>query len=400
MNTSLRYVWLLAAPILLIACDGKRVQDVPVEVIKKSAWQDVLEADGVLRSQKITPLNVPGSGFEARRVVKIADDGAAVKKDDVLAEFSAETVQRDLSQQQIELLRNALVSAGQQTQDKVGAAQLQTEIAQTAADLQLSEHYMGIKADWIAQNELLDKLQDVGFMRTKRGTLDWRLGQQDKRAAAQANVTNAMRASIAETVTQKQASLRDLQLLAPYDGIFLLEENWDGSKFKVGGGVYAGNDFATISSTGDLVAKFSIPQSRTEGLAVGQRAILQFTGGRVALETAVSRVGSSASVKSRGSPVKFVEFDIAISAQQSAERALSPGESVSVHVFVHDRLDVLSVPNIALVNSPQGMKIQLANGEMRIVKLGERGNVRSEILQGLLPGDQIVLTPSIAEPSS
>ena len=148
----------------------------------------------------------------------------------------------------------------------INAAQLGTEIAQTNGELELSERYANAANAGISKNELLDKLVDLGYLQDKRGTLNWREAQLDKKAAVELSVTDAQRATISASVNSRRASLAEMELRAPHDGVLRLNSNWDGSKAQVGASVWAGDDFAALPDLSALVARFSLPQVQAEGL--------------------------------------------------------------------------------------------------------------------------------------
>ncbi|HWS26534.1 MAG TPA: hypothetical protein VN259_08185, partial [Xanthomonadales bacterium] len=64
--------------------------------------------------------------------------------------------------------------------------------------------------------------------------------------------------------------------------------------------------------------------------------------------------------------------------------------------------DGLSVANVAIVSQGAQTMVELwRNGvrERQAIRLGERGLARSQVLEGLSPGDAVVLTPDSGEKS-
>ena len=164
-------------------------------VVEAKPWREIVRARGEVVSAKITPLNVPGQGFEQRQVLQLLSDGARVKKGELVATFEARSTAKELSVAELELMRNALIRAGVSEAGVVNAAQLGTEIAQTTGELELSERYANAANAGISKNELLDKLVDLGYLHEKRGTLNWRESQLEKKAAVELSVTDAQRAT-------------------------------------------------------------------------------------------------------------------------------------------------------------------------------------------------------------
>jgi HlyD family secretion protein len=444
----LRFSSVMLIVALLSACGSDdEIAAPPTETLKAQAFVDVLYAQGELKSAETTPLNVPGANFEQRQLVFMVTDGTRVEKDQLIARFQADASQKDLSQQELELARNTLRLASERAQANTNAAQIQTERSDILGQLGLSERYAELdpNSTWVSKNELLDKLQDLGLLQNKRGTADWRIDHQKKRAEAGSEVTLAQRESVQALVNRNRQSLQDLELRAPHAGVFRLNTNWDGSKIAVGASAWAGDDFASLPDLNKLVARFSVPQNESSGLQVGQRVEIRLAGTGALIKGQVSRVGASASVRSRESPVKYLEFDASFDLAATQQWQLAPGMAISGTVYRVEATDVLSVPNTALklaplaieaaanvANAPrtivmgaggkpdraaiQAMRaaraqagtepakpevaierdavVWMADGSERKIKVGAQGNARSIVLSGLQNGDAIrILRP-------
>jgi HlyD family secretion protein len=338
------------------ACSAEIDTSAPIiEVMQRADFTDRLSAQGELKSAQTTPLNVPGSGFEQRRLEFLVEDGARVKKGDLLARFNVDSARKDLSQQELELLRYAFKIAGEKAQSDTAAAQILTEQAAILGDLELSQRYADLdeSASWVSKNELLDKLQDLDLLENKQSTAGWRLQHQKRREAAGAEVTLAQKNSVQANVDRYRESLAALELYAPHDGVFRLNTNWDGSKLQVGGSTWAGDDFANLPDLSSLVARFSLPQAAATGLQIGQRVDIRLSGTGQTIQGKISRVGASASVKSRESPVKFLEFDASFDSAEIARLQLTPGMAVSGEVFRIEAKQAITVSNTALELAPK-----------------------------------------------
>lgn len=379
----------------LAACgsDGGASLDAPHEVLAERPWRETLEAGGELRAAESTPLVVPGSNWEPRTLVEVAPEGALVRKGELVARFDAGKARIELEQAELDLLRNALALAGQQVTTSVSRAQIDTELAQVDAALALSQRYAEADALAFARHQILDALQDVGFLTDKRGYLDWRLGQTDVRGAADRAVIDTQRETYARQADRRRQSLAALEIRAPHDGVLVLDTRWDGTRPQVGGNLWAGDDFASLPDLDDLVARFHVPQAQASLLAVDQPARIRLAGTGVEFDARVTRVGSSASVRSRESPVKYVELEAAIPAAAVTAHALRPGQAVRASIVLVERDRALTVPNIALEPLGERWRVALADGTHAEVELGARGPARSEIAKGLAPGARVLLSP-------
>lgn len=397
-------VWCLAlsACFGLVACSNDPSANAPLETLTEGAWQETLTATGELRAQKNTPLLVPGTQFEGRQLLELADDGSYVEKDQIVARFDAPQARVDLSQNELELLRNELNRAAQADTGSLAAQRLSTDLAQVDTDLTLSQRYADADFSVFARNEILDALQDTGFLNEKKGYLGWRRGQTDERTAVDLAVIDSARATVAVTVDQKRASLNALEVRAPHAGVFLLKAGWDGVKAQKGANLWPGDDFAEIPDMTGLLARFSLPQSQTQLLKEGQAVRIRLAGNGVEFDAKVSNVSSSASVKNRNSPIKYSNFDVAIPDTEMQKLALRPGMAVQGKVTLVSADNALTVPNVAVVQDGAQYFVWRQNGrsaERVAVMLGDRGPIRSRVIDGVAAGDRIQLTPSDADSS-
>ncbi len=382
---------------LLSACSGTDSGDAaPVETFAARPWREVLVADGDVRAAANTPLTVPGSGWENRALVDMVADGSVVAKGQVIATFDAPKARMELSQAETELLRKSLGEAGIVAASAVSRAELATDSAKVDSDLSLSNRYAKVDLSYFARNDILDALQDAAFLGSKKTYLGWKSGQVDARAGADRAVVGSQRETVALTAAQKRKSLAALELTAPHDGVFLLSAKWDGTKPQVGSALWAGQEFGSLPDLEQLVAHFSVPEGSAFGLAVGLPVRVRLAGTGVELDLKVTKVGSSATTKSRDSPVKYSDFDAAIAADEAKRLGLRPGQAVSGKVILVERPQASTVPNLALRQDGDAWSVQVLDGGRpvrRPVVLGARGAVRSEISSGLAPGARVLLLP-------
>jgi multidrug efflux pump subunit AcrA (membrane-fusion protein) len=323
-------------------------------------------------------------------------NGSLVEKGQVIATFDAAESRVQLSQSEVDLLRKELSEAAVVAQSNLGRAELGSESSKVDTDLNLSKRYANADLKIFAQNSILDKLVDIGFLTDKQGYLSWKKGQLGLRQDAEQAVIGSQKESINLKINQKRKSLSSLQLLAPHQGVFILKARWDGTLPQVGGKLWAGDEFGALPDLEKQVARFSIAEGAAFGLKEGQDVKVRLSGTGTELNLKVSKVGKTASTKSRESPVKYSDFEVVIDDAMVKLHALKPGQAVSAKVNLLDFPNVISVPNIALVQEGAEYSVLVMKGsqsEKRKIELGMRGPVRTEVKSGLKIGDEVVLTP-------
>lgn len=384
-----------------IACTSKTDQtQVATEIFSPRNWQENIIVDGEIIAANKTPLTVPGQGWDSRTLITMLPEGSLVKKDQVIARFDAPKSRMELSQAELELLRKELAAEAIQASDTSSRSTLLADSAKVQTDLLLSERYANADLAIFSRNKILDELQDSGFLKNKRGYLTWKTGQVQARSAAEQAVLSSQKESVSLNASQHKKNLDALELLAPHDGVFLLQANWDGAKPQVGSTFRPREEFGSLPDLNQLVANFNIEEGRTFGLKVGLPVKVRLAGSGQEIELSITKVGSSASVTSRESPVKFITFEAAFKKEQAQTLALKPGQALLGTVSLINQTKAMTVPNIALVQDGANFATYVKEGDQlkrQTVILGQRGPVRSEIKSGISQGNQIVLLPEVKD---
>ena len=390
------------AALALAGCGDDAAVRAPTETLAARPWIETLEVDGDIKAAASTPLTVPGSGWDNRALLAMVEDGRAVKKGDVIARFDAPQARMELSQAEMELLRKELGVRTLVDKAAMSRAELSADSAKVSGDLDLSERYADIKveAGVLTRNQILDALQDTGFLKNKRSYLGWKTGQLDVRTAAERAVMVSQKDSVSLSAGQRRKSLATLELVAPHDGVFLLAAKWDGSKPQLGASLWAGQEFGKLPDAKQLIATFSVAEGAAFGLKPGLPVRARLAGTGTEFDLTVTKVGSNASAKSRESPVKYSELEAAIDPAVAARLGLTPGQAVHATVRLVDQPAALTLPNLALVQDGAAFSVFVgdkAPGIKQIVELGQRGPVRSEIKSGLSAGSQVLLIPAVTD---
>ena len=390
---------ILISSLVLAACSAEQAtKQTPTETLAPRVWLETLNVDGEIKTAANTPLSVPGTGWENRTLIDMVPDSSFVKKGDVIARFDAPRARMELSQAETELLRKELGEAGILSNAAISRSELSADSAKVQSDLGLSERYANADLAVFARNKILDTLQDIGFLTTKHGYLNWKTGQVDARSAAESAVIISQKDSVSLTANQKRQSLAALELIAPHDGVFLLREKWDGSKPQIGANMWSGEKFGSLPDLEQLEAHFSVAEGQTFGLKVDLPLRVRLAGTGTEIDLKVSKVGSSASSKSRDSPVKYSDFIASIDHATATRFGLKPGQALRGTVRLVDQQSALTIPNVALVQEGAAYTAFTHDGGKEIkhkVELGLRGPVRSEIKSGLTAGARVLLIPSL-----
>ena len=399
----MRWVGTSIALMALCACSESVDRTPPLETVVAAPLALQVRTQGELRAAKSTPLTVPGSQWARRQLLWMLPEGSRVKQGEVIARFGAPQAQLDLKDARANLLRNALARQGKQAELQTGSARIDADLAQVDTDLGIASRYADADLDFFARNELLDAVQDQAFLGAKKGYLGWKRDQTGERGAAELAVLDSQRAGQQQTAKTREEDLAALELTAPHDGVFMLSTDWSGDKPRIGAAVWAGNDFGTLPDASALEVQFALTQIDAAGVKVGAQVELYPLGRPDQVFTSeVSWVAAAAQAISRKNPIKYLRMRSQVDAARAAELGLVPGQSLVARVYALRAEEGISIPNIALISDGGDSVVEVwQQGERvrRPVQLGERGVARTQVLEGLNPGDVVVLTRA-SEPAA
>lgn len=390
--------------LLLAACSDAPVEAPPVEIVAPRPLELRIDTLGELRSAKATPLTVPGSNWATRQLVWMRPEGSTLKAGEVVARFSADRSLIDLSEARVQLLRNALARAAKQAELGGSEARIGAEIAQVDTDLSIATRYASAELLMIARNELLDAIQDREFLDEKQDFLGWKRAQTGERGGAELAVLDSQKQTHALNARVREEDLKALELVAPHDGLLMLTADWSGEKPRVGVTMWASQELGSLPDPASLEVQFSLTQLDAAGVKVGAEVeLLPLGRSAPVVATKLSWVATAAQPISRNNPIKHVRMKASVDSAQVARLGLVPGQTLAVNVYPLRLAEGLSVPNVAIVSADGGAHVELwtdGHRERRTVRLGERGLARTQVLDGLMPGDAVVLTPERAEAES
>ena len=390
---------LLAA--CLAACGGSAEQPV-TEVVAPAPITLAVRGAGELVPAKATPLRVPGSNWDSRTLEWMLPEGSFVEKGEVIARFSSVEGEQDLAQALVDLQRNRLAREAKESELRAGQGRVAVDLSQVGVQLRIAERYASADLSTLARNEVLDAVQDAEFLHEKRDTLEWKRDRADERGGTELAVLDAQRATYSINADNRKADLDALELRAPNDGVVMLAANWSGAKPIVGTSMRAGTEYGSLPDPSAMEVEIALPQIEAQGVQVGDAVVLHPVGRpQQAIHGKLSWVASAATVRSNQSPVKYLSMKAPVPAEAVRRFGLVPGQQVEARVLMFQSPQAISVANVALRSENGHSFVQVREGGRfveREVTLGARGTARSQVLEGLAAGDEVLLVPAAAEP--
>jgi len=368
---------------------------VPTFQVKRGEFLDALEFRGQLKAMKSVTISAPSNAGDLQ-ILKIATDGAQVKKGDAVVEFDPSKTTQDLAQDQ-----SVLKSADAEIEQARAQARLNEEVDTTAvmkekynvevAKLDASKSEVVSRIEGAEANLKVADAQQALHEAEEKLKSDTAVDEatiEDKKHASRKAEFDAQRA---------ETALAAMTLKAPADGTISLLSIWHNggeSPLKAGERAWPGSPLAELPDAASLRIAARVDETERGRLAIAQPVTLQldaiadrqFTG-------RIERIGTIASSDfSAGWPVPR-NFDLEIGIDQADPR-LKPGMTVQITVIVDRVPDAITIPAQASFLKSGETVAYVWNGsafQERAIQIERRSRDRILVSSGLKQGDLVAL---------
>jgi HlyD family secretion protein len=384
------------AVIILITVGVSKLKPAAPSVDRAAVWVDTVKRGPMLRqvrgSGTLVPENIQWIPATTQgRVERIVlRPGAIVTPDSVILELSNPNLQQAVMDARLAAqsakasyenrkaeLENALLA---QESDVAGI-----ETAYNNAALQLEAN------ESLAKDNLISNIQ-LKQSRSAAEDLKNRLANAKKRLVNQRAGIQSQLAPQAAEVNQRDAAyqlrvreLEDLKVKARMNGV--LQQ----VPVEVGAQVGPGTNLARVADPTNLKAELRIAETQTKDIRVGQVAEVDTRNGKV--KGRVARIDP----RSEGGTV-----GVDVILEGALPAGARPDLSIDGEIELERLSDVvfMGAPAFGQENSTVSLFKLTADGseaERITVKLGRRSVNQVEILEGLKPGDQVILSDTSAQ---
>ena len=384
------YTGVALLAIVLITVGVSRLKPAAPTVERATVWVDTVKrgpmvrqvrGSGTLVPEEIRWIPATTQGRVERIVLR---PGAQVKTGTVILELSNPELQQDVMEAQ--LAYQSAQAAFQNRKAELESQLLSQQAAVATIESNFSNAVLELEAnEQLAKDGLISSIA-LKQSRAAAEELKNRLGIEEKRLEMTTLGIKSQLAPQEAEVNQRQAAyalrvrqLDDLKVKASMDGVLQIVP------VEVGQQVGPGTNLARVANPLNLKAELRIAETQTKDLAIGLPAEVDTRNGVV--KGRVSRIDPAATNGTVGVDVTL-------------EGALPPGARPDLSVDGTIRLDLLENviyvgrPAFGQENSTVGLFRVGADGEAtRInVKLGRSSVSTIEVIEGLQPGDQVILS--------
>ncbi len=392
---------------------------------------------GQVSAKSQVALNFGSSGVVQEVYVKVGD---AVKQGQVLAELDASDLQFTLASAQLaynqQVVRYEQTKTGA-TADELAVAHLQVEVAQanyeaavkkanltdeqrvvarvsldkaalslqkaqsdydkatanrqtdlTAQAVALQQAKLDYAAAQANYNLQLANLNDTSVRSAAASLLSAKanlLKLQNSPTAQELQIAEAQLEQAQLTLQQAQYKLRDMQLIAPIDGI-VTQVNVD--RFSVVGATIQAMQIADLNQ---LRITVNLSEVDIAKVKVGQAVNISFD----AIAELPQLTGTVEQIALVGTTTQgVVNYPVVVALPAMEANLVKTGMTANVAIVVDKRENVLLVPNRAVKtqNRQKVVQLQTATGTAQtVIQLGLQNDSQSEVLSGLKEGDKVII---------
>src|SRR3954471_18939904 len=356
---------------------------VTISTVAKGRFDDFLP----LRARVTPLLTVYLDAVEGGRVEKLyVEDGAMVRKGQLLAELSNSDLQLNVLARQADVsreinsMRNMELNLAQtRTNDSRGVieAQLAAEKARRQFEMQkplADKGFIPAKTFHDSQDEYLANARRAQVLSRAQVT-------DERLQSSQLAQLRASNASLSQSLGIARASLDALNLKAPVDG------QLTAFSIQVGQSLQRGERLGQIDSAGHNKLVASVDEFYLGRVQVGQLASVD-VGGK-SYKARVAKIYPQ---------VRNGTFDVDLWFLGPEPSDIQRGQTLQVKLTLGDPTPAVLIPNGGFYNDTGGAFVFVVSPDggsavKRNVRLGRRNADYVEVLDGLQPGEKVITSP-------
>lgn len=363
-------------------------------VVKKEKFVRRVTAEGNLRAVKATKISTPRNAgtFGPMKIAWLAPDGVFVKKGEVVAKFDPSDPEKQLRDGQSDLASADAKLASERIKAKTSVAGRETDADTAADELEQQKRFAQKDPEIFSRNQIIESEIDQDLAAAKQDHATQAKQIEGRRSTSNAAVIDVERKKAQLAIDHATKTLSSMEVVAPNDGVLVLQRNWNGALPKLGDQLFPGQGLAEIPILDAMEAEVYVLEVDGAGLVDKQPAdvVVEARPDRT-FHGKIRVVDKLAQPRDQGSPVNY--FGVTIALDTTDKAIMKPGQRVRA-TLVLDQEDAIVVPRQAVFEK-DGKPIvyeQTATGfTATSVELGVASAGRVVIKKGLAEGDRIAL---------
>ena len=378
---------------VIVAARHPAADDTPTFKVQPMQFTRRVTADGTLKAVNATPITTPSEAGRSLKIAWIADDGALVKKDDVIVRFDPTEFENELliGTEDRTTANNKLSKASSDA--KTTRTNLKRDASQADSELQKAKKFTFDDAEIFSRYQRIESEVDADLAGDKKMHAEEVLAVRESLARTDQDLISIEDRKAGLRIRNAEQGLKALEVLAPYDGIIVLQRDWRGEIPRVGSTQWPGSPLAEIPDLKSMKAEVFVLEADAAGLALDQRATvaleshpeMKFTG-------KVTQLDKLARPRMRGVPVQY--FGVTLTLDKTDQKVMKPGARVRAVLEVENLKSAFAIPRQALFEK-EGKKLvyRKRDGKFEPVEVVTSSSSAGRVVvtRGLVQGDELAL---------
>ena len=383
---------ILGLTTLLVGC-SEPADDIATFKVEPMTFTRRVTAEGTLKATKATPVNAPQNATAPLKVSWIADDGALLRKGDVIVRFDATDFEnllltgREARQNAVNRLSKTNAESGA-TRKNLGR---DARLAQS--ELEAARRFKFDDAEVFSRYARIENEVDQDLAASKKRYAEEVLGIRGSLAGVERDLIAIDDRKAGLKIKQAEDGLQALQVIAPHDGILVLQRNWRGDMPRVGDSMWRGQPIGEIPELQSMKAEVFVLEADAAGLAVDQKAVVSLEAdANVTFQGKVKSVDKVARPRIPRQPVQY--FGVTVEVERTDPKLMKPGARVRAVLEVENQANAFAIPRQALFEKEGKKRVYVKRGdkfEPVEVTIGSSSAGRVVVTKGLAKGDEIAL---------
>jgi HlyD family secretion protein len=375
----------------LSGCVRSYSEDAPDEQlrVRRGTFTADVVLSGELEAARGELLSVPPLPSWQTAIKWIAEDGAAVKANDPVAELDNSALTSDLDSK-----RQSAMQAAQELQQKESEWTADLEQKELDVDKKKSDLDKAVLEARLPKELLSGRSFEEKQTALRRATTEHEKAVDSLRARRTAVASERQNLFLNLDKTQREIAIAErsisaLVLRAPRDGIVVVKDHqWEGRKLQSGDPVWVGFPIVLLPDLSTIRVNAALADVDDGKIATGMPVTVtldgypdvQFTG-RIAAISAVAQESRRQSLRRH--------FEVLVALDRLDPSRMRPGLSARVVVRRDAKQSVLLAPRAAIDVSAKTPRARLNGGTMKDVQLGPCNAQDCIVLGGLEEGARL-----------
>src|SRR5256885_5960919 len=336
---------MLMAAVSVFGCHRAAV--VPVYTVVPSHFARRVTAEGNLKAKNATTVNAPQNAEGPLKVAWIANDGAVLKKGELVAQFDPTDFETLLRTGNEDLATEGNKRSKTDVDASTTRVNLQRDARQAEAELLSARMFRFDDAEVFSRYQRIESQVDEELASEKKTHANKVMGVRETLSAADLSLIDIEKKKADLKVRNANQGLSSLEVRSPYDGILVLQRDWRGDVPRVGSTLWRGSPIGEVPDLREMKAEVFVLEADAAGIAVGQKATVTLESQPgVAYTGKISQIDKLARPRFRGVPVQY--FGVTVMLDKSDPRVMKPGARVRAVLQVEDINNAFSIPRQAM----------------------------------------------------